>query len=579
LPIRLKLEKDASNNVVYTSLTTGTTKNVIYLDANSPGSMTFSGKPGKVTGGTAATVYHYWNNGTCIRIRPNPSATTTWDYQLSGTAAANKHSFYQTFLHEVGHLVSLNHVNVTTDLMYYSTTAGSTIKTVTSPASTGAQTSVDASKIINWSTPFGKIGTYNTIATPIIASSTGNFTLCNGTSITLSVQNSSNITNWQWSNNSTNSTILVSTSGDYFVRVVRNGCYKTSNPVTVGVENIATPTIAAATGYPSAICNGNSTKLAVTNFPSNAFTSYSWSSSPAPSLISGNTATVTATGNYTVTVTQNGCSKASAAFNVVSSSLSAILTPTSPTNNGCNISNNDGKIITTVSNSHSPTTFLWEHLLWGVFPITYNDQNIYNLEEGQYYLTITNSKGCSASYTQTLFFESKKILPLVASATTDPTTCLSTASALGGTAPYTYAWKRSCSGGSFAPYSTSATVDVRCNTCTNAAYSLTVTDACGTQSLPITVPCCGSRGSGGDDENPKPQYEIYPNPTKGSFQILGIEERADIEIYDLLYTLVYSQRGVTESTIIEPGNIASGTYIVQITENNYSQHLRLIIER
>lgn len=268
--------------------------------------MNFSGSVEKATGATSGIVY-FIKNGSTITIRPNPTANSIWNYQTSGTTPSGQISFYQAFLHEIGHLVSLQHVNGTQDLMYYTASANSPIKTITSTSAPviGAQTTVDISKNINWPAPMGKIGNYiSNVATPIIISNTGSFNLCNGSSITLSVQNTSGVTKWQWSDNSTNSTLPVSAPNDYFVRTVRNGCYKTSNPVTIEPGNLS------ATFTVSPPCDNINNGYIFTNVTgNNPPFSYEWTGSNISPRTTANLTGISS-GNYKLVLTDSkGCSE------------------------------------------------------------------------------------------------------------------------------------------------------------------------------------------------------------------------------------------------------------------------------
>jgi hypothetical protein len=125
-----------------------------------------------------------------------------------------------------------------------------------------------------------------TISTP------GGLNICEGQSITLSVDNASG--SYVWSNGATTSSITVNNSGNYYVTVYdANGCANSSNALNISVANDPTPTISA--GGDLEFCEGYSVELVA-----NPGQSYEWSNGQISQAIS-----VTEAGTYSVTVTGN----------------------------------------------------------------------------------------------------------------------------------------------------------------------------------------------------------------------------------------------------------------------------------
>jgi hypothetical protein len=139
----------------------------------------------------------------------------------------------------------------------------------------------------------------------IIAS--GPLSFCAGGSVELSAGTGDT---WLWSNGATTPSIMVTQSGTYSVTVTNTGgCLANADPVEVTVE--ASP---AATITPST----TTTCYVRLNANTGAGLSYQWKFNGAP--ISGATATyynARSDGDYTVTVTQNGCTNASAAYSAL----------------------------------------------------------------------------------------------------------------------------------------------------------------------------------------------------------------------------------------------------------------------
>ncbi|HEX8516085.1 MAG TPA: nidogen-like domain-containing protein [Bacteroidia bacterium] len=135
-----------------------------------------------------------------------------------------------------------------------------------------------------------------TVTAPVPPVISGVTAFCNGDSATLTT--TINYATYNWSTGSTNHSITVGTSGPYTVTVVDiNGCTITSAPFAVSPFNYSL-TAGGITSY----CSGNSILLtAAANPPSGA--NYSWTNGSSSSTASVNTG-----GNITVTLTYaNGC--------------------------------------------------------------------------------------------------------------------------------------------------------------------------------------------------------------------------------------------------------------------------------
>ncbi len=129
----------------------------------------------------------------------------------------------------------------------------------------------------------------------------GSLTFCQGSSVTLSAPAGYS---YLWSNGATTQSITATTAGSYSVTVSANGCSTTSSAQTVTVNPL--PSSAVTASGPLTLCQGESVTLAA---PSGY--SYLWSNgSTAQSIV------VSASGQYSVTVSANGCSSTSAALAV-----------------------------------------------------------------------------------------------------------------------------------------------------------------------------------------------------------------------------------------------------------------------
>ena len=142
-------------------------------------------------------------------------------------------------------------------------------------------------------------------ATPGIAAG-GPTNFCAGGSVTLTSNPEST---YLWSNGATTPTIDVTVSGSYSVRLTNsNGCQSAPSVATVVTVNNLPPAPTITAGGPTTFCFGSSVTLT-----SDIGTGYLWSTGAATSSIN-----VTATGSYTVRVTDaNGCQSAPSSATVI----------------------------------------------------------------------------------------------------------------------------------------------------------------------------------------------------------------------------------------------------------------------
>lgn len=155
--------------------------------------------------------------------------------------------------------------------------------------------------------------TINGTATATITAG-GPTTFCQGGTVTLTANTG---TSYLWSNSATTQTITVSSGGSYTVKVYNGVTSATSAPTVVTVNALPTATITA--GGATTFCQGGSVTLT-----SSSGSSYLWS----PGNQTTQSISVTATGNYTVRVTNSsGCTKISSAVSVTVTSCGTCPTP------------------------------------------------------------------------------------------------------------------------------------------------------------------------------------------------------------------------------------------------------------
>jgi len=224
------------------------------------------------------------------------------------------------------------------------------------------------------------------------ASAAGSTTFCAGGSVSLSVPTVSGAT-YQWQNNGTavggaiSATFVATTAGSFTVIVSTASCAATSNAISVIVN--AAPDASVSAAGPLSFCQGGSVELTATT----AGATYQWLNGGAN--ISGATSasfTATATGSYSVVITQNGCSSTSAVSAVTSSPLpSATITPAGSTT-VC-----QGNSV--VLNGPSGSGFNYQWSLNGTPVSAATNASFTASTSGNYTLTVTAPGNCSSTST------------------------------------------------------------------------------------------------------------------------------------------------------------------------------------
>ena len=276
---------------------------------------------------------------------------------------------------------------------------------------------------------------------------TGNGALCQGQTTQLCVPAGS--ASYLWSTGATTNCITVSAAGTYSVTVTEGGGCRSVCSKIVTVDQLPNCEISGNCN----ICIGQTTQICV---PAGA-SAYLWSTGATTNCI-----TISAAGNYSVTVTNaNGC-KSVCSRDVIVNDVPI-----------CTLNGFDTICAGQTYQLCVPVgalTYLWS---------TGATTNCITVNAtGFYCVTITNSSGCSSICSKTI-----TVLPAIVLATTvGNASCLATGSitvtASGGTSPYSYLWSNGA---------TTATI----NNLTGGTYTVTVTDAKGCKAIKsatITTP-------------------------------------------------------------------------------------------
>lgn len=255
-----------------------------------------------------------------------------------------------------------------------------------------------------------------------------------------------------WSNGATSATITGLGADTYSVTVTdSNGCsevtnVKVSEPFGYKLQ-VYTTSINCYNG------NNGSAKAIITGAPA-GIVQVAWSTGETGVIIGGLSA-----GTYSVTTTdQNGCT-ATAGFSLSNPDKLEFVLNSSDIK--CNGTNSGTASVSNINGGTAPYAFSWSN--------NRTTQSISNLAPGTYSVTVTDAKGCADSKSVTIVQPTAIVCQ--ANVTSNVTTYngtqgAATATASGGTLPYTFKWSNGATTASIGNLAA-------------GTYSVTVTDANG----------------------------------------------------------------------------------------------------
>ncbi|MCW5907660.1 MAG: T9SS type A sorting domain-containing protein [Chitinophagales bacterium] len=349
-------------------------------------------------------------------------------------------------------------------------------------------------------------------------------------SASVTINNGMQPITYNWSNGGTTSSITNVPAGIYTVTVTDgNGCSSIltniiSQPAALNLSTSSTDAnCGTATGAAQVNVTGGTTGY-----------SYNWSNGATGASISN-----VAAGNYFVTVTDNNACSSSASVTINNAGSLPVSLSSIPVN--C-FGNSTGSVTVTVTTGTAPFTYVWSN---GA-----QTASATNLAAGTYTITVSDAIGCSATASQTITQPAALNVSVNATNTLCGTANGSvTALVTGGTSGYSYSWSNgttssSVSGLGAGNYVVTVTDN---NNCTSTASG--IVNATGNLSvnvLSINVAC-----NGGNNGTATVNV-VTGNPP---------------------YTYNWS----TGSQTNVASNLAAGTYIVTVSDNNLCQQIETVV--
>ncbi len=249
----------------------------------------------------------------------------------------------------------------------------------------------------------------NALPTPTITAG-GSVNICAGDVVQLT---SSTAVSYLWSDGSTSPDITVGSAGNYTVTVTDgNGCVGTSAQIAVTVNPIPNPQISASGS--TTFCAGGDVVLTATGG-----TTYVWSTGETTGSI-----TVTQSGNYSVTASNNGCNSTST---VMSVTVNPLPQPTISANGALTFCAGDSVELT----SSPASSYLWTN--------GSTNQAITVTTSGNYQVTVTDGNGCTGTSATTTVAVNSLPLPVI-SANGPTTFCAGGSVELNASGGTTYLW-------------------------------------------------------------------------------------------------------------------------------------------
>jgi hypothetical protein len=376
------------------------------------------------------------------------------------------------------------------------------------------------------------------------AATVPSYTVCAGTSVTLSASGAASGATYTWNTNANTSSIVVNPSSTtvYTLTTTESAgvCPAVTSTVTIGT-NLSVNVSASS----NTVCAGKSATLSAMS----AAASYSWMNNSATTATT--VVTPTATTIYTV-LAWSGFPPTCVGGNTIAISVDPgpTVTITGPTGTLCTTGS------TTINYSASgASAYAWVTGTTGVisptigFNVPAAASTIFTLQ----LIGVVN--GCTASAVTSLSIDIQPTVSIAASANTVCTKGTATFTASGASS---YQWSgASTASGSPVTFTAPATT----GTATLNVVGTTSLGCGASASKTISVLACGGGTTVGVDENGVfVNTSVFPNPFSNELRITSLE--GTVMVYNALGQIVLNQR-VEGSAVINTADFAKGAYIVK----------------
>ncbi|MBL4755172.1 MAG: T9SS type A sorting domain-containing protein, partial [Flavobacteriales bacterium] len=332
------------------------------------------------------------------------------------------------------------------------------------------------------------------------------------------------------------------------------GIYTVSVSDTAGCLSSATvtvnepPPLTLTLFSTSSTCGANNGSASATVSGGVAPLSYLWDdpATQTTALASGLAAAVY---NFMVT-DSNGCTVSqSISVNDVGGATVSIISSSHVTCNG----GNDGSALSSSTGGTPPLTYMWDD------PSNQNTINAIGLAPGTYTVSITDSLGCTNISDSVIITEPSALL--ISSTHLDATggACNGsiTATASGGTVPYTFLWDDSLS-------QTTQTATALCS----GSYTVTVIDnndcvATNADTVSLTTGLAALLEDG--------DVRIYPNPTEDLIWIDNTKYAGSwgLKLYDFTGKMIIHVANIkTSPFVLDMNPFLPGIYVIKVTDDS-----------
>ncbi len=381
----------------------------------------------------------------------------------------------------------------------------------------------------------------------------------NGGTATVTVAGGTYPYYYNWSpGGSTLATAAGLSAGTYTCAITDHaGCPGSNSPSATITQPTALAETLQSISYPG--CNGGMGSATVLEAGGTSPYTYTWTGG----LSTTATCTKLIAGSYTVTVKdKNGCS----------SSIGIILTQppairdssilADKVNVNCNGGNNASITLGTKYGT-PPYTYTWT-------PNVSSTSVANSLTAGTYTVKVADHNGCSSSATATITQPAAALGASFTGKTCSNSLVSVTATATGGTSPYSYLWSPGgittalVSGLAPGTYSVTITDKHGCSYILSGNLSCPEIKPHSEEDIAGNATCCAGLDN----------ITLYPNPNNGQFTITVESEKLKVEsntveIYNMLGQKVCTQLLITNySLLINISDQPNGIYLIRILDNN-----------